>query len=514
MVTFDSIAQLAQWASQVRFEDIPSETVDLACSQLISNIASIRATQIHPLGQKFIDAFGSPVQEDPKQAAYVMAGMSIALDFDEIAYSGHLSASCVNTAIAYSRSLGLDGRRLITAIVVANECAARFQASTLLGPFFRGQSGTYLHLVGAACARLHAEGADKDKWVHSLGLALGILPQSNNFALLDSDAKAFIAASSVRASLDACDAADKGFVGSAFVLDGPEGVLAQLSDIPMPEVIVDGLGDKWYTDTLSFKRFPGSAYLQSAYECSQDLHCKLGAIDADHVDRIEVVGSILTSMLATKVEPFLRYSKTPASAATFAIKYGIATLLATGQLGPADFSSEALSDDSRWTLASKIRVIHSPILTMRMVRGTVPLGEALRQAGDRALRWPELLTWKSGKVAKLAKSPAGYQVARRLGLRQMKAQLTKLGPPSESFKDANSEIGAFVTIFFKDLTQQTRFRSTAIGMVGSDTRSRHSEIVGEKFESVGGNEQTLNTLRNILSLDADATNEILTAALF
>lgn len=180
--------RLAAWAYQLRYDDIPESTRGFARSQLVSNLATVRATRQHPLGDKFIKAFGPPIQDDPKRAAYVMAGMAMALDFDEVAYSGHLSASCVNTAIAYTLSLGLPGRSLLAAIVAANECTARFQAATILGSFFQGQSGTHLHLMGAACARLHAENAPLEQWTATLGLALALLPTANHDALLRSDA--------------------------------------------------------------------------------------------------------------------------------------------------------------------------------------------------------------------------------------------------------------------------------------------------------------------------------------
>ena len=77
------------------------------------------------------------------------------------------------------------------AVVAANECALRYQASTLLGSFFRGQSATYTHLVGAVAARLHLAGADADTWANAFRLAFAILPKPVESALLSSDAKAF-----------------------------------------------------------------------------------------------------------------------------------------------------------------------------------------------------------------------------------------------------------------------------------------------------------------------------------
>ena len=507
-----SAARLAAWARELRYEDIPATTLNFARSQLISNLATLRATRQHPLGDKFVKAFGPLINDDPKQAAYIMAGMAMCLDFDEVAYSGHLSASCVNTAVAYALSLGLPGRSLLAAIVAANECAARFQAAIVLGPFFQGQSGTHLHLVGAACARLHAENAGLDEWIASLGLALALLPVANHDALLHSDAKAFLAASPVRTALDACDAAAQGFVGWAGILDGPGGVLSQLSAIPTFETLTELLGQRWFTNTLSFKRFPGSAYLQSAFECAQQLHDRVGSIDPARVESIVVEGSVLTTMLTKKVAPFLAGGSTTTSAATFSIGYGVATLLLTGKLEPTDFAAPALSDPSRWWLADKVRVIHNPALTKQMVGATVPLGQALRQAGDRALDWPELLTWRGGLVSKLP--PAGQRaIVRRLGSRKLHAQLAELGPPDRSFDHATMAIGSVVTINFTDGSAIVERRSAAIGMAGDATRQIHPDIVREKFVRTGGSLDVVGALESIDSLNAEKTRAALVAAL-
>ena len=52
------IVQLARWASRVCFADIPPGTVVFARSQLISNLATVRASLTHPLGDALVKAFG------------------------------------------------------------------------------------------------------------------------------------------------------------------------------------------------------------------------------------------------------------------------------------------------------------------------------------------------------------------------------------------------------------------------------------------------------------------------
>ena len=436
------IHQLMSWASELRYDDIPEHTAALARSQIISDLAAVRASRQHPLGRRIEAAFGPPFHGDARQTAYVLAALAMCLEYDEVAYSGHPSASCVNVALAYAGQEEMDGRQLITAVVAANECATRFQAGMLLGSFFRGQSATYTHLLGAVVARLRAQEPKAEIWEDAAGLAFGILPTPVEEAFLTSDAKALVAATPVRMALDACDAALAGLAGPRQVLEGPDGVLRRLSDVPMPDAVVAGLGRRWHTDTLSFKRYPASAYLQSAFECAERIAARAGTIDPHDVAAVRVDGSVLTWLLEQKTAPFLARADTATAALTFCAGYGIATILLTGSLTTADLAGDGLRDPDRWALADKVEVRHDKDLTRRMLAATVPLGEALRQAGPRAMQVPAIAAFGD----------------------EAREVLAGLGPPSESFSDATMAIGARVEVVLKDGTALVEELGRATGM--------------------------------------------------
>lgn len=484
-------ATLAAWASTLRFSDIPDTTVAFARSQLISTLATIRASLSHPLGQRLVQAYGPALQQDPRQSAYVLAGLVNCLDFDDVSYVGHLSVSAVPVSIGYSARLRLDGRALLTALIAGNECAARLTSATILGPFFRGQTATHCHLTGAAAALLRARNASASQWVSALGLALGMQSTPLHSAVLDSDLKMLTAAAPVRMALDACDGAAAGLTGAPDILGGPGGLLAQLSTIQLPDAVVTGLGRRWHTDTLTFKSFPGSAYSMAAWECAQHLHRRLGVVDPGQVRRITVHGSLLTWMLDLKVREYLRGARTSVTAATFSTGYGVATLLRTGDLHAGDFTAAALADESRWELAAKVQVEHDMALSEQMVKATSPLGETLRQAGVRAAEWPELAAWAGADVS---------------------ARLAELGPPADTFDDATMTIGARMTIEYTDGSTYTHECERPIGMSGPVTRTSHPAIVREKFLRTGGSAAVLAELERLDVLSSASVQQVLAAA--
>ncbi|GAA2625905.1 hypothetical protein GCM10010411_73430 [Actinomadura fulvescens] len=90
--------RLAQWASGLRHTDLPDRINAYATSQLISHLAVVRAGMAHPLGQRLVKAFGSPTDDRPDQAAYVLAALSACLYYEDSMYVGHVWHSSLGAA--------------------------------------------------------------------------------------------------------------------------------------------------------------------------------------------------------------------------------------------------------------------------------------------------------------------------------------------------------------------------------------------------------------------------------
>jgi 2-methylcitrate dehydratase PrpD len=483
-------ADLSRWAQGLQYADIPPHTAALATSQIISNIAAVKASMKHPLGQSIIAAFGKPFDHTSKQSAVSLAALSMCFEYDEVAYSGHLSASCANVALAYAEEVQRDGKQLIAAVVAANECAARFQDAVIFGPIFRGQSATYLHVIGATVARLHGLDLDEARWINALGLGFGILPVPHEHSFLSSDAKVFVAALPIRSALDACDAALCGMVGAADVMEGPTGVLAKLAEAPMEDMITRRLGQRWHTDTLSFKKYPGSAYLQAAFECAEHIHNEIDATKIGEVKKIVVHASLLTVLLDAKVRPYLRRGQSAVAALTFSIGYGIASILMTGRLAVDDYGDGHVGDHRLWALAEKVQLVEDRDLTEAMVRATVPLGELLRQAGDRVGDLPIIRDLPEADLEFIA----------------------TLGPPESTFDQATMSIGARVTVVFHDGSSVTKSCDRCTGMAGPATRRDHRVLAKRKYVTAGGSDAHLMQLEKLADFDARQTAAIVRAA--
>ncbi len=514
---------LAKWASSLTPEAIPKRVREFAVSQLASQIAAARATMTIPIGQKIIRAFGHPLQSDPKASAYVLAALTMAIDYDDTMYAGHVSHSSVAVPLAYARSSYLDGPTLLTAIVTANESAARITAAATLGKF-RGQTAAHTHLAASVAARMYLEKADPTKWASAWGIAFSAPPWTLDHPFFAGESKALTASTQIRAGLDACDAALAGMVGAADVFEHPDGFLSKYADIPLPGIITNGLGRLWHTETLSIKIYPGCAYIDSAIDCAIAIYRRElehgHAIDPDTVDEVIVEASAFTTGMDAKSSPYIDGPNTPISAIGFSVGYNVAVALARGTLKASDLTPEHIGETSIWELARKVRVVHDMSLTLEALQATAPIGEALRHAGNSATNWllgmagnrlnysNESAGRSAGAVDSISKAE---QRSRRLsGNKDETPQpASPWGKPSTSFRNATKSIGARVTVRFNDGHTEEEYRKSAIGAIGPETRSSHRELAMQKLADSGISDKDATNLFDVESLSSKELSKLL-----
>ena len=547
---------LARWASGLTTDTIPKRVREFAASQLASQIAAARATLTLPIGQKIIRAFGHPLQNDPKSSAYVLAALTMAIDYDDTMYAGHVSHSTVAVPLAYTQTLNIDGHTLLAAIVSANECAARITAASTLGPF-RGQTAAYTHLAGSVAARMYLEQAQPTEWASAWGIAFSAPPWVLDHPFFSSESKALTASTQIRSGLDACDAALAGMVGAADVFEHPNGFLSKYAEIPLPHIITNGFGNLWHTETFSIKIYPGCAYIDSAIDCAVAIYRRETergrTMGPDTIDEVIVEASAFTTGMDTKSSPYIDGPLTPVSAIGFSVGYNVAVALTRGSLKTSDLSPGHIKEDSIWRLADRVHVKHDMSLTLNALQATAPIGEALRHAGNAATAW--LLEIATNKInsdrgvdgggateggAGGGVGEGGYGNAEggaSVGWDKNKDAYSSKdgirgedkgvggnesrgedgngtwGEPSISFQDATKSIGARVIVRFSDGRTEQEYRKSAIGAIGPEARSNHRELAMHKLTSSGVSDKDAATLLDIESLSSKDLSKLLTKLL-
>jgi 2-methylcitrate dehydratase PrpD len=448
--------RLAAWACGLQPSDVPPRVRDLALSQLIAHLGAVCAGARHSLGRRVIAGFGPPFgAESPKDSAYVLAALSMALDFDDTVFAGHVSHASAGVPLAYARAAGLTGEELLLTIVATTEVAARVAAAATLGPF-RGQTAAHTHLAGAVCGRCVAERAQADTMVDAMGIAFAQPPWPLHHGFFGSDAKLLTAATPLRTGLDAVDAARAGLHGSPDMLEHPDGFLARFSQVPLPQA-VDGLGTRWHTDTLSIKPRPGCAYIDSAIDAAVSLHGDVAA-RFDQITSVDVDASIFTVGMEQRSAPYLAADHPGVAALNFSTGYSVATALLRGDVVVEDFEPPRVDDPRVWRVARVVTLRHDPELSRRALLATAPVGAALRMAGPAAAGW----------------------LAAGAGISEEEA-LALLAAPEATFESAEKAIGARVHVNLADGSSVSAEVDIPEGAAGPASRAHHRDVARKKL---------------------------------
>jgi hypothetical protein len=296
---------------------------------------------------------------------------------------------------------------------------------------------------------------------------------------MGSDAKVLSAAFPVRIGLDSCAAAQAGLTGADDLLEHPDGLLAHIAAVPMPDAITQGLGARWHTQTLSLKMHPAGIHVDAAIDCAIALHDRIDAADLDRVTQVTVFAPRITIEMDRRSLPYLNREDSPLAALNLSAGYSIATALLTGGLGPADLARPRLADPRRWALAEKIRLVHDEAMSRKFMLGTAPLGEALRQAGDRARGW----------VTTLAGIP-------------IEELIDEAGPPSESFANSSKILGARIEVHLENGRKLTCSRERGQGAAGPAMSRDHASLVRRKLCATGATAGLARTLARLPELSS------------
>ncbi|MDP9326557.1 MAG: MmgE/PrpD family protein, partial [Candidatus Dormibacteraeota bacterium] len=344
--------------------------------------------------------------------------LTMALDFDETAFAGHLGHASALPPIVAGATVGASEEQVLVAQVAAAEVAARVTAAVTLGSA-RGQTAAHTHSAAAVVGCGMALGLDAQRIANALGLALAQSRKVLLPAFMGSDAKFWVAAGPILEAARCLEAAAAGARGLDSVMETRGGVIDQLAAVPLPEAM-SGYGERWHLRTLSIKAIPGCAYLTAPVEAAMEL----GPMDTADVEAVEVAASIFTIGMEVESAPFISGPSSSLPALGFSLGYNIAAALDSGGLSVDDLCAPALDDAARWELAARVSVSHDEELTVKALAATAPVGAALGWAGQRAREWlgsrggsPELTDRVLAAVAATAEDSDFTHPAKRIGAR-------------------------------------------------------------------------------------------------
>ncbi len=540
------LGELAAWAAAVRYEDIPPRVVEKARLQILNVLASIHAGTVN--GQAMAAAravvyrkipgpstvFPTGEKTTAEEAVFANGALAMALDYDDYLFMGHTGHSAVLVSLALAEETGASMRDLLTAQVAANELAGRLGASVLVGPH-NGQLWAYIHLVGAAAAAGRLLGLDHERMAHALAVSLyqPVFPLYPGF--MGPGSKVLTAAAPSVTGIRAARFAAEGLTGPLNVLDDDKGFFRYFSYRPLPYMLT-GLGRSWVTDTLSYKPYPGCAYVDTTLDALLEI---LGRYKKEHsapldpreVERVEVEASILTVEMDNLSAAHRPSGRLAPINVNFSIPLNVAVALVAGRHSAEELSDRWLGEHEKEVrdLCARVNLRHDWKFTTRMADavnsafgGQDPIGHL--RIGDLTRVRKELKGSRGGTPLRLGRffkdtepEERGFLTGDVWGRLKGLAGLSRPAPfdlGQVDFDKFRFPFGARVTLATRDGEILSAEQAIPFGASGS---GRYLEIPAEKYHAEAARRQGKAARERLVKLVGEAEShplsEIVEAAL-
>ncbi|MEX2356306.1 MAG: MmgE/PrpD family protein [Thermaerobacterales bacterium] len=296
--------QLASYAAEIRFEDLPDEVVHAAKRAILDSLGcSIGGARVKQ-GRFLVDFFSSmggrpeglvlaTGQKLPlTHAAHINAALANVLDFDDTLGEGHLGATIVPPALAAAGMKKVTGAELLAAVTAGYEVSARIGTAIRPSPerfrLVRGL-GTF-QVFGAVSAVGHLLNLDSETMRSAFGIAGANAPVPSVYKEgFDDRPVAWVKNNfgwSAQGGVLGALMAQRGYRGQRSFLDGERGFWRIAgSDRCDFDLMTAGLGSEYRVLDNQFKPYSCCRYHHSVLDGVRTLMDRTGG---DEVTGVEV----------------------------------------------------------------------------------------------------------------------------------------------------------------------------------------------------------------------------------
>jgi 2-methylcitrate dehydratase PrpD len=281
---------LADFATALRYEDIPAPVIAITKSCIIDTVAvalfgsrlpwsrSVEEFSRH-VGSSGASTILSPSLRRVSAPAAALTNGTFAhsFEFDNLRQPSigvHPGSTATVGALAVAEEYGANGRDFLTALVAGNECMFRTglaakSTSELIGFHAPGLTGVF----GSAFAASRIMGHDAHQTAMAIGIGGSLCSGLLAFAKAGNGGmvKRLHMGRAAEGGVTAAYLAGRGFEGPNVLLEGKFGYLDVYARDGDPALLVDELGTRWESLKIWFKMFPCHVTAQGPVRAIRDL---------------------------------------------------------------------------------------------------------------------------------------------------------------------------------------------------------------------------------------------------
>ncbi len=371
--------QLADFAHQTKFEDLPTSVVDttklLILDTLICGLAA-QDFQRSEMARKIFEELGGPGEATvfgasarlpALSAAMVNADMMNLLDVDDTFFSSsHFAAFNVAAALALGEKFRSSGTDIIRAVAVGFDVNARVNLSMKFLDIVDGQfkwasiAGSGFASIGTMASAGIINSLDREQMRNGFGLAgwlapgpaTGRSPRQQKFWSMKYSPYAQITHAGVMAAMYA----KQGFTCDQAVLDGEDGFWKMQGSVSTDQgLLIEELGTKWWVEETAIKFYPSCRYTHAPIDMLKRVMAE-NALDAEEIEHIEVRLNPMAYSLPVFNNPAkeIRDDHCAPSNCAFNVPY-VMSLIALGRKpGPVWQKPQSFKDPAVLTFMQKV----------------------------------------------------------------------------------------------------------------------------------------------------------------
>lgn len=359
----NATADLARFASELRFEDLPDEVVERIKLCVLDHIGCCLYGATLPWTRRVAalayaesaamqaSLFGYGRKTSVALAALVNGTAGHAFELDDIHKESilHPGSLAMPAVLALLERDGGRGTDAITALVAGYEVGVRVGNAATMELFFRGfhPQGTSGVFVAAAAAARWLD-LSPEQFQHALGIAgsqAGGLMAAQEGAMV----KRFHSGRAAQSGVYAALLAQAGLTGTLDVLEAPYGgFLSSYSNKSNATRLTAGLGDEWETAKVGYKPHASVTSIHAAQDALAALMHEYTLEIAD-IAKVEVGLSRMTW-----VHCVWEYKAQGVTAAQMNLYYGLAVIACDGVAFTAQYREDRLADPGLLDFARRI----------------------------------------------------------------------------------------------------------------------------------------------------------------
>jgi len=363
----DFAAEFAAFAASFSCADLPPQALAAARLNLLDTLACATAGRSAPGAMQVLDLVrewgGAPQaaiwcgQErvPAPHAAWINGVMAHARDYDDTHDAAilHAGVSVIPAAIAAAELRGgCSGADLLAGIAVGLELVCRLGVATTIGIIESGFIYSSLFgYFGAAAAASRVLGFDAADTLNTMGIAYSQAAGTHQVTRDAALTKRMQPGLAARAAIVAAELTRRKVRGAQAVFEGKDGLFrTYLRDGYDPDILREGLGERFHFVDLSYKPYPSCRFNHTAIDAALALLAQPG-FDSSCIRRIRV-GVNNQAYEAVCTPPDIRAAPRTIVQAQFSIPYNIACALVHGRVLLGHFTDAALRDRAVLKLAA------------------------------------------------------------------------------------------------------------------------------------------------------------------